>query len=165
MENYKLQLIETLLIVVSFLLIKFILKYFVKITIVNSYFKNSVRKEVIKLINLILFISFCVIIISIWSVKQENVLLFASTLLTVFGVALFSEKSILSNITSYIILFFQHNLKVGDTLSLFFNDQDIKGEITEISYFFIYIRTIEGERFTIPNSTLLKNPFKTSENQ
>ena len=108
MEKYKLQLIETLLIVVSFLLIKFILKYFVKITIVNSYFKNSVRKEVIKLINLILFISFCVITISIWSVKQENVLLFASTLLTVFGVALFSEKSILSNITSYIILFFQH---------------------------------------------------------
>ncbi len=163
MENYKLQLLETLFVVISFLLIKLILKYFIKITIVKSYFKNAERKEVIKLINLILFISFCVITVSIWSVKQENVLLFASTLLTVFGVALFSEKSILSHITSYIILFFQHNLKVGDTLSLIFDDQEINGEITEISYFFIYIKSSDGKKFTIPNSTLLKIPFKTIE--
>jgi hypothetical protein len=108
MEAYKIQIIETLFTLGAFLKIRFILNYFVKLTVLKAYFKLVEKKEILKMINLLLSISFCVITISIWSVKQENILLVASSLLTVFGVALFAEMSILSNITACLILFFQH---------------------------------------------------------
>lgn len=106
MEAYKIQIIESILALLIFLISKFTLRYFVKLKILNSIFKNSEKKDVLKLINLILVVIFIIIIVAIWSVKQENILVVASSLLTVLGVALFAEMSILSNITACLILFF-----------------------------------------------------------
>lgn len=159
MEAYKIQIIETIFTIAAFLTIRFILKYFVKLTILKAYFKLAEKKEILKMINLLLFISFCVFTVSIWSVKQENVLLVASSLLTVFGVALFAEMSILSNITACLILFFQHPVKIGDFISIQQDGREIEGEIIEISYFFMFIQTPDQGQLSIPNALLLKSVF------
>jgi small-conductance mechanosensitive channel len=72
----------------------------------------------LELINLIIVVVFIVIIVVVWSVKQENILVLASSLLTVLGLALFAELSLPSNITACFILFSQHPLKVGDTIAV-----------------------------------------------
>lgn len=159
MEMYKVQLVETLISILVFLTLKLLLRYFIRLTILHSYFKNAERKDVLKLINLILFAVFCIILVSIWSVKQENILLVASSLLTVFGVALFAEMSILSNVTAFLILFFQHPLKIGDTLSITQDGKEIKGVLTDMTYFFVFIKTTGSEIITIPNAILLKHSF------
>lgn len=159
MEAYKIQLIETLFTLGAFLTIRFILNYFVKLTVLKAYFKLVEKKEILKMINLLLLISFFAITISIWSVKQENILLVASSLLTVFGVALFAEMSILSNITACLILFFQHPIKIGDFISIQQDGHPVEGEVIEISYFFMFIKTPNRGTLSIPNALLLKTAF------
>ena len=163
METYKIQIIETLIVLVIFITLKFIIKYFVKLTILNAYFKNIEKNDIVKLINLILFVIFCVIVVAIWSIRQENILLFASSILTVLGVALFAEMSILSNITACLILFFQHPVKVGDTISISYDGKEIEGELIEITYFFVFIKTLNKGTLTIPNALLLKSSFLVIE--
>jgi small-conductance mechanosensitive channel len=63
---------------------------------------------------------------------------------------------LLSNITSSIILFFNHPLKLGDTIKVLDKDYPFEGEITELSYFFIHLKTKTGEIITIPNSLVLQ---------
>ena len=133
-------------------------------TVLNSYFKNVERKDILKIINLFLFVIFCIIIIAIWSVKQSQILVFVSSILTVLGVALFAEMSILSNLTACIILFFQHPIKIGDTIKISSEGQDIEGELTDISYFFIFVKTPDKGTLTIPNSLLLKSSFLIKNN-
>ncbi len=163
METYKIQILESLFALVIFLILKFTLKYFVKLQVLNSYIKIAEKKEVLKLINLILSVLLSLIIIVIWSVKQENILVVASSLLTVFGVALFAEMSILSNITACLILFFQHPIKVGDTIAVTYDGKDIEGELVDITYFFVFIKTENRGTLTIPNALLLKSSFTVIE--
>jgi small-conductance mechanosensitive channel len=133
-------------------------------TVLNSYFKNVERKDILKIINLFLFVIFCIIMIAIWSVKQSQILVFVSSILTVLGVALFAEMSILSNLTACVILFFQHPIKIGDTIKITSEGQEIEGELTDISYFFIFIKTPDKGTLTIPNSLLLKSSFLIKDN-
>jgi small-conductance mechanosensitive channel len=129
----------------------------------NFFFKNSEKNDVLKLINLILVVIFIIIIVAIWSVKQENILVVASSLITVLGVALFAELSILSNITACLILFFQHPIKVGDTIAITQEGKDIEGELIDITYFFVFIKTQNRGILTIPNALLLKSSFLVIE--
>lgn len=159
LESYKFQFIETVTAVVVFLTLKFTLRYFVGQMAVASYFKIAERKDILKLINLILLILFFIIVVAIWSVKQENILIFASSLLTVFGVAMFAEMSILSNVTAYLILFFQHPLKINDTIIFAHEGTEIQGELIDITYFFAFIKTKDRGILTIPNALLIKSSF------
>lgn len=165
MESYEIQILETVIVLFTFVTLKLILKYFVRMTVLNSYFKNVERKDALKIINLFLFVIFCIIVIAIWSVKQNQILVFVSSLLTVFGVALFAEMSILSNLTACLILFFQHPIKIGDTIKVSYDGNEIEGELTDISYFFIFIKTPDKGTLTIPNSLLLKSSFLITDNQ
>jgi small-conductance mechanosensitive channel len=159
MEPYKIQIIESVIALIVFLILKFTLKYFVKLKILSAYFKNTEKNDVLKLINLLLLMVLGIIIIAIWSVKQENILVVASSLLTVLGVALFAEMSILSNITACLILFFQHPIKVGDTIAVTYDGKDIEGELIDITYFFVFIKTSNRGTLTVPNALLLKSSF------
>jgi len=163
MEAYKIQIIESIIALLIFLISKFTIRYFVKLKILNSYFKNTEKNDVLRVINLILVVVFIVIIVVIWSVKQENILVVTSSLLTVVGVALFAEMSILSNITACLILFFQHPIKVGDTIAITHEGKDIEGELIDITYFFVFIKTRNRGTLTIPNALLLKSSFLVIE--
>ncbi len=163
-ENYKVQLIESGVVVVCFLFIKFVLAYLIKHFVSHSYFKLSEKKDVLKLINLLLFVLFAIVLVSIWSVKQENILVFASSIITVFGVAMFAEMSILSNVTACLILFFQHPIKIGDRISVSFEGKEIEGELIDITYFFVFIKTENKGTLTIPNALLLKSSFVILDN-
>ena len=163
MDPYKIQIIESLIVTVILLISKFTLRYFVNLKILNSYFKNTEKKDVLKIINLLLFVTFSIILVAIWSVKQENILVVASSLFTVLGVALFAEMSILSNVTACLILFFQHPIKVGDTIGITHEGEDIEGELIEITYFFAFIKTPNSATLTIPNALFLKSSFQILE--
>lgn len=159
MEVYKVQLIETFFCITIFLCLKIVVRYIVRLTVLNDYFKKAEKGSILKLINLLLLIVFFVFVVAIWSVKQENILIFASSIITVLGVALFAEMSILSNVTACLILFFQHPLNVGDTIILKYEGNEIEGELIDITYFFVYIKASDQRTLTIPNALLLKNAF------
>jgi small-conductance mechanosensitive channel len=159
MEAYTVQIIETAVALFAYFVSRIVLRHFVQNTIVRHYFKNVERRDVMRIIQLLLGIVFLIVVVAIWSVKQENVLIVISSLLTVFGVALFAEMSILSNITACLILFFQHPVKVGDVIRTTSEGAEIEGTLVDITYFFVFIRTSTGATVTLPNALLLKSSF------
>lgn len=158
MEAYPVQTIETVICLLGFILIKFLAKYIINLTVKKSGFKAKER-EIVRLLNLIIFVVFAIVITAIWGVKQGEILLFATSIITVLGVALFAEMSILSNVTACLVLFFQHPIKIGDTIKMINPESTIEGELIDITYFFVFIKTADQGIVTIPNSLLLKSAF------
>ena len=105
-----------------------------------------------------------VIVSFIWGVNKNELLLFISSFLTVLGIAFFAQWSILSNITAGIIIFINYPVKIGDTITILEKDNDIKGEIKDISAFFITLITENKEIITVPNSVILEKTIKYEAN-
>jgi len=104
-----------------------------------------------KLINILIFVMAVVVIAAIWGVNQSQLILFISSFLTVLGIALFAQWSILSNVTAGLILFLNHPLRLGDRIKIMDKDYNIEGRVDDITYFFLHIRMDNGEKITIPN--------------
>jgi small-conductance mechanosensitive channel len=50
-------------------------------------------------------------------------------------------------------------MKIGDRIKIDSEGYSLEGEILDITYFFMYIKTDRSETITIPNAIVLKNPF------
>lgn len=74
-----------------------------------------------------------ILLTGVWGFKQNEIALFASTILTALGIAFFAQWSLLSNITSSILIFFNHPVKLGDFLKVLHKDYHYEGEVTEIA--------------------------------
>lgn len=163
METYRTQLLETLACLIAFFAIRYMGRYIIRNAVVRSSFKAKEEKEIMRLLNLLIVLVLAVVLTAIWGVKQSEVLIFATSVLTVLGVAFFAEMSILSNVTACLVLFFQHPIKIGDTIKVLDNDHAIEGELIDITYFFVFIRTTDRGTITMPNTVLLKSPFSVVE--
>lgn len=117
------------------------------------YYINKAFSTLLTLVSLF-FLAF------IWSVSFSGLLIFASSIFAVIGVALFAQWSILSNITSSIIIFFTFPSRVGDRISIMDGDNSLCGEIMEISLFQIEIKDTEGNYIYYPNNLFMQKPFK-----
>lgn len=156
MEDYHIKLIETAVVIA----LSFTVKYFIRIGLRKVSLKfnfGSARKKMVgKFINILLMVIAVSAILIIWGVDQKELAFYLSSMLAVLGIAFFAQWSLLSNITAGIILFFNHPLKIGDTVTIFDKDFNIAGKITNIGLFFMHIRNESNEKITIPNSVLLQ---------
>lgn len=163
MEQYNIQIIETLAVLVSFFLIRFtITKTIEKVASKFSYQKPRV-KIVKKIINLFLTIGVAGILLLIWGVDQSEFVYYISTVLTILGIAFFAQWSIISNITSTLIIFFNHPAKIGDTITVFDKDYPIEGRISDIGVFFVILKTKEGEKITLPSNVFIQKMIKKKD--
>ncbi len=158
MEIYKVQLIETIVVFVGYLLLHFTTRTFVNNSLKQTHLQRGRRKMIIKAVHLLSFIAGVVLLSAIWGLKQNEIAVFVGTILTALGIAFFAQWSLLSNITSSLLLFFNHPIKIGDTLKVLDKDYPFEGEVSDLTYFFIYLRAENGEIITIPNSLLLQKP-------
>lgn len=142
------------------LLLYIFLRFFIA-KIIRKFARHSEVLEhrtnlVIKYISILIGIIAIVSLFVIWGVKTHNVILVASSLFAVIGVAMFAQWSILSNITSGIILFFSAPFRIGDTIKIHDKEFPIEAEVEDIRGFHTYLRTKEGELITYPNNLLLQ---------
>ena len=101
----------------------------------------------------------------IWNVQLGGVMIFASSIFAVIGVALFAQWSILSNLTSSIIIFFTFPARVGDKIKIVDGDNSIVGEIIEISLFQIEILDENDNIVLYPNNLFLQKPIIKLKNK
>lgn len=85
-------------------------------------------------------------------------------MLTILGIAFFAQWSIISNITSSLIIFFNHPAKIGDEIIVFDKDYSIEGRISDIGVFFVIIKTVDGEKITIPSNVFTQKMIKRNGN-
>ena len=123
------------------------------------------RKMAIRAMQLFTTVIVIVLLTGVWGFKQNEIALFASTILTALGIAFFAQWSLLSNITSSILIFFNHPVKMGDYVKVLHKDYHYEGEVTEMNYFFVHIKTNENEIITIPNSHFFEKSFSVTENK
>jgi small-conductance mechanosensitive channel len=159
MKAFNIQIFETLIILGCYIILYFIFK-----TVINNFLKKtrlerSRRKMAIRAVQLFTSMTAIVLLTGVWGFKQNEIALFASTILTALGIAFFAQWSLLSNITSSILIFFNHPIKLGDYRKVLHKDFHFEGEVTEMNYFFVHIKTNNNELITIPNSHFFNQSY------
>ena len=165
MELPKIQIIETLIVIIGYAVTHYITRFFVNETLKQTQLQRGRRKIIIKAFHLLAFLTAIVLLAAIWGLKQHEIAVFVGTILTALGIAFFAQWSLLSNITSSLLLFFNHPVKIGDTIKVLDKDFPFEGEIVDLTYFFIHIKTEDGGITTIPNSLLLQKSVTVIEQQ
>jgi len=163
MELYKIQIIETVVVFAGYIITHFITKVFVNNSLKQTHLQRGRRKMIVKAVHLFSFLTIIVLLSAIWGLNQNEIAVFVGTILTALGIAFFAQWTLLSNITSSLLLFFNHPVKIGDTIKVLDKDYSLEGEVSDLTYFFVHLKTESGEIITIPNSLLLQKPVSVIE--
>ncbi|MBN2807009.1 MAG: mechanosensitive ion channel [Prolixibacteraceae bacterium] len=162
MDPYRLQIIMTIALIVFLALVQLFIRHSINRALKKFHFSFQRRRITIKILNLFVFLVVIIALTAIWGIEKQKLMLFISSVLTIMGIAFFAQWSILSNITAGLILFFNHPMKLGDYIKVLEKDFIIEGKIDDITFFFVHIKTPEGEHITIPNSIVLQKNLSIS---
>ncbi|HHX8262237.1 TPA: mechanosensitive ion channel family protein [Vibrio diabolicus] len=147
-----------------------ILKRIVNRAILNLATSKGVKKARLSFIqrcfNVVLLFLTASVFAIITGIGYGDVSLFLSSIFAVLGVAFIAQWSILSNITASFLIFFVFPYRVGDRIKVVDKDEDICGEIQEISMFHVLIKHHNGNLITYPNNQILqKAVLKLAKNK
>lgn len=160
MDPINLRLIETAAGITIYVFLRMLLYRYIDKTVTSQFMHKTRSKIVKKAVNVILIITTAIFILIVWGVDPAEMVYFMSSVLTVVGIAMIAQWSILSNITSGIILFFNHNVKLDDTITVIDKDYEIEGRISDIGLFFVILKTTKGEVVTIPCNVFIQKMVK-----
>lgn len=160
LEEYKIEIIESIVILFLYLIARFALNKAVEKVTLKFTHQQARAKIIRKFVNFFLLFISLQFLLFVWGVEQSELVFFISSMLTVLGIAFFAQWSIISNITSALIIFFSHPAKIGDTITILDKDYSIVGKVSDIEMFFITILTEEGEKITIPNNVFIQKMVK-----
>ncbi|GGK38728.1 MULTISPECIES: mechanosensitive ion channel domain-containing protein [Flavobacteriaceae] len=160
MNLIELKILQTVITILLFFLIRTLIIKIINRTVAKNLLQKTRGKIIKKFFQIILVIIVLIFILTFWGVDQSELFMFLASVLTVIGIALFAQWSHLSNITSGIIIFFNHSVKLDDTISIIDKDFDIEGRISDIGLFFVKLKTNEGEEISLPNNIFLQKMIK-----
>jgi MscS family membrane protein len=146
---------------------------FILLMVVRAIFRSIIRKHAHKydldagqrkyankFFNFVLAILLFVCLGIIWDVSVKGLSIYFASVFTIVGVALFANWSILSNITSAIIMFFNSPYKIGTKIQIMDKEDSVTGTVLDITLFSIQIQTAEGDIVSYPNNIAIQKPIK-----
>lgn len=160
MNLTEIKILETGIALGIFLLIRFIVIRVVNKTVTISLLHKTRGKIIKKLFQIIFTSLLFFIILTIWGVDQSELLVYLVSVLTVIGIALFAQWSHLSNLTSAIIIFFSHNVRLDDVVCIIDRDYEVEGRVSDVGFFFIRLKNMEGEEIILPNNIFMQKMIK-----
>ncbi len=163
MDVFTFQIAKTIVLVLVFLLTKFFTKRLIKKVGLRFHYQPGRIRITNKIANALLGILLLVFLMVIWGIKQSDLVVFLSTTLTILGVAFFAQWSLISNITSTLIIFFNHPIRIGDALTIMEKDYEIEGVLNDIGVFFITIKTKDNKIITMPSNIFLQKMIKKED--
>lgn len=155
-QTYQTELLGTLICLIVFYLIRFIIVKGIKRIARKSQLSIIRTRLVVRYVAMLLGLINLSFIIVIWGVPLEKLGVVISSTFAVIGVALFATWSILSNITAGIILFFYYPFKIGDRIRILDKDFPDEATILDIKAFNVILVKDNGEMLTFPNNLLLQ---------
>ena len=165
MEDYQVQLIESAIVIFGYIVSRSIVKRVVDAAAKKYEYPLLRIKVTLKIFNIIFFLLFASFILFIWGVDQNELAYFVTSLLTVVGVAFLAQWSILSNVTASLVIFFNHPVRIGDSIVIVEKDFNIEGRVIDIGIFFLIIENEEGNRITFPTNFFLQKLIKLSKTE
>jgi small-conductance mechanosensitive channel len=149
------RLIITAVVCIAYFLLDRISAPRIKDNVDQSGFKDSMATKAVRTSRIIFGIVGVLVLAIVWGVQFSSVFIFASTTLTLLGVALFANWSILSNITAYFVLLLQPQYSRGTFIRVIELDNYVEGYISEITIFNTRLTTVNRETIVYPNNLLL----------
>ncbi|WP_417886904.1 mechanosensitive ion channel family protein [Zunongwangia sp.] len=153
---YLSQLAYTLFTLFVLLIINFILKKAAKRIGEKGEIHTTRIRLMFRYINILVVILAAFLMALVWGMNLGDLAVIFSSVFAILGVALFAIWSILSNITSGIIMFFNFPYKIGDKIKIHDKDLPIEAAIEDIKAFHLHLRTDDGELITYPNNLILQ---------
>lgn len=160
MEAYEIKIIESVIIILFFSITNIMTKRLVNKVGIRFKYQSGRIKITNKIVGVLLLALLVVVLLIVWGVDQSQLFLFLSTVLTILGVAFFAQWSIISNITSTLIIFFNHPVKIGDSLTILDKEYPIEGKLSDIGIFFMIIKTKDNKKVTIPSNVFMQKMVK-----
>ncbi len=161
MNDDILKLIQSAVIIIAYVITKKLIFKIVNKTLLEKFIQESRGSIIRKVINAILTLVSLIVLLLIWGVKQSDLAVLIGSVFTIVGVAFVAQWSLLSNITSGIILFFNHSVKLNDAIIILEGkDYAIEGKIINIGLFFITLETADKETITLPNNVFILKSVK-----
>lgn len=160
MNLIEIKILETVISITLFFLIRIISIKLIDRTVTKSLLQKTRGKIIKKIFQIVLVMITFIFILTFWGVKQSELFMFMASVLTVIGIALFAQWSHLSNLTSGIIIFFNHSVKLDDTIVIIDKDYEVEGRVSDIGLFFVKLKTKEEEEVSLPNNIFLQKMIK-----
>ena len=160
MNVIEIKIIQKGISIIIYFLSRAVLNKLVDRTVTKKLLQKTRGKIIKKIFSILLATTTLIFILSVWGVDQSELFTIVASVLTVIGIALFAQWSHLSNITSGIIIFFNHSVKLDDTVSIIDKDYEVEGRISDIGLFFIKLKTKQGEEVSLPNNIFLQKMIK-----
>ena len=98
------------------------------------------------------------LILIAWGVDISGLLVLSTSILTLLGVALFANWSLISNVTAYFILLTNVTYRRGTYVRILDGDNFIEGYIADINLFNTRLVTQDRETVLYPNNLILTRP-------
>ncbi|MCO6499683.1 MAG: mechanosensitive ion channel [Vicingus serpentipes] len=161
----EIKIIGTAITIVMYFIIRLLLNKVISRTVEKNVLQK-VRGKIIKKVLTIILLSIAIVILfAIWGVDQSELAVFIGTVLTVLGISLVAQWSFLSNITSGVIIFFSHPVKLGDIITIMDKDYPIEGRISDIGLFFVILKTTDEEKITLPSNVFVQKMIKSKSQE
>ena len=161
MNTLYIKIIETVIVFLLYMVLRGAIYKLIEKTLSEKLFFNARGIIIKRAINFILLLLGISVITLIWGVNQADLAVFVGSVLAVVGVALVAQWSLLSNVTSGIILFFNHSVKIGDNIVIMeAKDYIIEGKVTNIGIFFTTLQTPDSEEITLPNNIFINKSIR-----
>ena len=126
--------------------------------IAHSNLKAEMNKRAAVVFHILLVLLLVVVLSIIWCIDIRGLLVLASSMIAVVGVALFAAWSLLSNITAFFILLGQKAFAEGMEVRVIDGGNYLEGRIVEINLFSTVLRTKDNEQVVYPNNLLISRP-------
>ncbi|NAW60621.1 mechanosensitive ion channel [Vibrio sp. V31_P5A7T61] len=121
--------------------------------------EDSDRLQRVKwLLKTSLFVMILLGIMMIWGIELRGLLVIGSSLFALIGVALFASWSLLSNITSFLVLFIQNHCRIGSWVKIIDGGNFIEGRLVDMTLFNVVLETLDGNRVLYPNNLFIVRP-------
>ncbi len=162
-ETYQSELTYSAIVIVVLFAIRLISHALVRKIGKNSSINEARIQLICRYITATLVIIALFIEAFIFGAELKELTLLFSSIFAVIGIGLFAVWSILSNITSGIIMFFNFPYKVGDKIQIHDKEFPMEAIIEDIRAFQLHLRLENGDLLTYPNNLILQKPVTLVE--
>ncbi|MFD2550693.1 mechanosensitive ion channel domain-containing protein [Bizionia sediminis] len=157
-QTYKSEFLASIILLIILLFIRFTVKTLIQKIGQKAGINDARIHLIVRYATVTLFLIWMLIQAFILGTEFKELALIFSSIFAVLGIALFAIWSILSNITSGIIMFFNFPYKVGDKIMIHDKDFPIEAIIEDIAAFQLHLRMDNGDLVTYPNNLILQKP-------
>lgn len=126
--------------------------------IAHSRLKEDMNKRAVVVLHILLVLVLIIFLSVIWGLDIRGLLVLASSVIAIVGVALFASWSLLSNITAFFILLGHKAYSQGAEVRVIDGANYIDGRIVEINLFSTVLKTADNELVVYPNNLIVSRP-------